>query len=230
MLEFLRSKFQIVEFVKVVELTGKNQPHLHLVLHLGSNPLMAACESRAKYNARWLAKSCDCLEHLLSGAWHGITGDSYVVDVKDIGSGKKVANYLAKYMAKGITYKTRLAQLGFARSWARSRGWPFDQLRLAQTEKGWKHIEHSGPKQLPRGGLEAGYSVDEWLTWTEKSPPEREGTDLAWALAQEREDRGKFVIPENIGRMIFYERHSENDRSSAGVRKRGPRGLRGAAA
>jgi hypothetical protein len=127
-----------------------------------------------------------------------------VVDVKDIGSGKKVANYLAKYMAKGITYNVRLKELGFSRAWAKSRGWPFSQLRLAQTAKGWKYIEHTGPRELPRGGQgSSNLTVAEWLKRTEDRFVEREGTDLAWALAQEKEDRGRYVIPDEIRRMIF---------------------------
>lgn len=202
MLEWLRSQYQTVEWVKVVELTKKNQPHLHLVIHLGKSSLVAACESRAKYNARWLAKQCDCLEHRFSSAWRRITGDSYVVDVKEILSAKDVAAYLGKYMAKGILYKEELERLGFKRAWARSGGWPFDQLRLVDTAKGWKHRAFTKTDQVVQLLGNSG-SAKEWLQWTEDSPPVREGTDLMFALQQERERLAKLVLDPQLRRMLI---------------------------
>lgn len=203
MLEFLRSKFQTVEWIKVVEVTQANQPHLHLALHLGTtysgNP---ACEARPRYDERWRGKECDCLEHVLSRAWLGITGDSFVVDVKEIDSGRRMAGYLGKYLSKGIAYSHTLRSLGFKRAWARSKGWPFDQLRMAQTDgAGWRKALHTpkGKSAFPRSKMSVGW----WLAMTKQRGWMRLGTDLAMALAHERERVAQFTVPEYLRRRLI---------------------------
>jgi len=204
MLEFLRSRFETVEFVKVVELTKARQPHLHLVLHLGKNTstLSAACESRASYNDRWLARKCDCLEHRLSGAWRAITGDSFVVDVKEVAGANAVASYLAKYLAKGMVLSDHLKQLGFTRAWARSRGWPFDQIRMVQTERGWFHKAFTPANRLA-SGMQGTGTAAEWIANTKERGWARTGTDLALALQWEREARARYTLPAQIRRMMI---------------------------
>lgn len=38
----------------------------------------------------------------LSGAWHSATGDSQIVDIRQLSSEKDAAHYVAKYMSKGV--------------------------------------------------------------------------------------------------------------------------------
>lgn len=204
MLRWLRHTFPTVEFVKVVELTRQHQPHLHLVIHLGPTFWTAACEQSHKYNERWLNKQCDCLEHRFSAAWHHITRNSFVVNVSKVNTPAKTASYLGKYMAKGIHHKRQLAQLGFLRSWARSKGWPFDPIRLAQTEEGgWKKKYFTGPNQVPEGFLGKGSAL-QWLEASESRGIRRLGTDLALQLQQHREDQAaRMTIDPNLLRRIF---------------------------
>lgn len=201
-LEFLRSRYETVEFVKVVELTKQKQPHLHVVLHLGQISLRARCQIRAKYDAKWRALVCDCLEHLFSAAWQRITGDSFVVDVSEVSSGKNAGSYLGKYLAKGIAYQGALRKLGFIRAWARSGGWPFDQISLSQTHKGgWKDKGFTAPgkKRWPSDKT----SVAEWLARTEGSPPKREGTDLAIALSQDKQAKAEVSFDANLRKRLI---------------------------
>jgi hypothetical protein len=210
--DYLSSKYQILEWVKVVELTKQNQPHLHLVLHLGEGCLRAACETKAKYNERWLGKRCECLEHTFSAAWQRVTGDSFVVDVKETLSPTHAGSYLGKYLGKGILYKDRLSELGFKRSWARSKGWPFDQLRLRQSlEGGWKERKFTyGRDKVAHGLIESGMSAREWLKETEwlnesmkLGPLQREGTDLIKELDELRRQKAASSIPSDLRRRIL---------------------------
>jgi hypothetical protein len=39
----------------------------------------------------------------LSAAWHKATGDSMIVDIRAIASGKDVVHYVCKYITKGTS-------------------------------------------------------------------------------------------------------------------------------
>lgn len=196
-------------WVKIVELTKKNQPHLHLIVFLGTCSLprtVAACQKRAKYDKRWLGMECSCDEHTWSRAWHSITGDSYVVDVEEIHSASRAGSYIAKYVAKGIATTEGLRALGFTRHWSRSRNWPVDKLQLAITGgEGWKYVEfqkHGEASARPRMGSAEGQirriggQYHRLLT--------REGTDLAVALAERNERNRKAAEIKEWMVMIDY--------------------------
>lgn len=188
-LVLLNSQYPGTEWIKVVELTKQSQPHIHAVMTFLRPSLVPMCQIRAKYDRAWRGLDCECLEHVFSGWWHSITGNSYVVDVRPVSSAKGAASYIAKYITKSITYTRRLRELGFKRSWARSRGWPGDKLQLAETkERGWLSQEFTGPDSsaFPEDG-----SAKWWLKRSEWSHlQKRTGTDLAKELGYEREIQG----------------------------------------
>lgn len=173
-------------WVRALELTQKKQPHLHLVVSFGPGMTpRARCERKAKYDARWRGKICDCLEHALSRVWNGIVPDSYVVDCRDAVKGD--ASYLAKYIAKANQITADLVELGFTRTWSRSRSWPVERFQLLPTvEKSWKKMSHVYPgewKEMSRNRL----TTEDWITWTKENPFLSIGTDLNWEMEKEHE-------------------------------------------
>ncbi len=99
-------------WMKVVETTKRGQPHIHFVMgNIGT----------------WTNEN---LTEMMMQAWYEVTGDSYQVDASRVLSGEKVANYIAKYVVKGMYERDVLDSLGFKRRWTRSRNWPNSDLRL----------------------------------------------------------------------------------------------------
>lgn len=183
-----RSRYPKLTWIRVVELTKRGQPHLHIIMSCGPGNRQARCERRAKYDASWLAKDCACLEHVFSKEWREITGDSYVVDVVEVADSGRGASYLAKYVAKAFGEGEVFRLLGFHRSWSRSRSWRVERFQLETTVKdGWSKVEFGGPRDnvWPADG-----SIRNHLKRGEMSSLRRRvGTDLARALAHEVEDR-----------------------------------------
>lgn len=134
------------EWLKVVELTKKKQPHLHLVMGPVTGKLR--CYGPGKKIGEWFQKDreCSCLSHRLSRVWESVTGGSWVVFLVEVTSPSGAGSYLGKYMAKGHRQRQDLWEAGFTRRWSTSRGWPGGgRLRLRQTvERGWKAIELHG--------------------------------------------------------------------------------------
>lgn len=140
-----------VAWMKVVEMTKKSQPHLHLVVGGIGKP--QACHTGKgsdkkcihKWNAAYRDMRCDidCLEHRITKLWYRITGDSYVTDCREVTHAKGAGSYIGKYLAKGFDAAEFLKREGFARRWARSRNWPVvDKLQLeATTTKSWSHTD-----------------------------------------------------------------------------------------
>lgn len=203
LLSWIRSKYgKGVKWLRVIELTKQMQPHLHVILSfgLGRENIRARCERKAKYDGAWLAKVCDCLEHVFSKRWHLITSDgrctyggkecescTYVVDARDALEGD--AWYLAKYVAKGFIHSDAFVRLGFSRSWSRSRSWPGERLQLETTAaKDWRRVEFG----FGRAGA---FGVDrdtmrERVERGKESPLRRRvGTELARILQYEAEDK-----------------------------------------
>lgn len=148
---------------------------------------MARCEPKARYDDKWLRKACECLEHTFSEAWQRITGDSYVVDVREVTGSD--ASYLAKYVAKSFYYAGVFRDLGFHRSWSRSRSWGVERLRLERSvEDRWVKVEFTSGQEVAHGLI--GYSSwEEWIRKGEKSHLRaRVGTELARELQEKRED------------------------------------------
>lgn len=212
-LDFMRSKWgqgkkKKLAWIYVVELTKKNQPHLHVVMNFGTASLVAACQTRATYRRDWRERKCDCLEHVLSSVWHGITGDSFVVDCRAVSSARGDAGYLAKYFAKGLALRDNLEALGFYRSWARSNTWPGDQLHLRETDlSGWRRIEfHPGsPSEMTRDWLD---NPPYLIGLLREKLLERAGTDLALALAERNANEAQLTSLDStlaILRRMNYE-------------------------
>ncbi|HIB65851.1 MAG TPA: hypothetical protein EYO33_12265 [Phycisphaerales bacterium] len=189
LLWWLKSEYPPVQWIRVVELTKQMQPHLHVILSFGlGNDRQARCEQKARYDARWLAKKCSCLEHAFSAAWRKITGDSYVVDVRAVQDGD--ATYLSKYVAKSFLHDSAFRDLGFHRAWSRSRSWNIQRLQLKTTaERGWKRVEFTPGKSVAVGAIRYG----SWEYWVKKGETShlraRVGTELARELAVMNEDR-----------------------------------------
>lgn len=133
------------EWLKVVELTKKGQPHLHLVM--GPTTGRICCYGRLRPLGKWFVRdrSCKCLSHRLSRVWEAVTGDSWIVYCVPVTSPDRAGNYLLKYMAKGMGKRGNLEALGFKRRWSTSRGWPGKgRIRLRQSlpdGPGWAHTE-----------------------------------------------------------------------------------------
>lgn len=107
--------------------TGQWHPHLHII-------------SEGNY--------CDKAE--LSAAWHHATGDSFIVDIRQLRDAKEAAYYVAKYAAKGVNadvwsnaaaaeeWLTATQGTRTCGTWGTWRGYQLLQHEI--DNKGWKHI------------------------------------------------------------------------------------------
>ena len=156
-----RDRWKNVAWCRVTELTKKGQVHHHLVIG-GIEPDQGRCcetvYSRNRGYMRWYRRRClwrgeECLNHELAREWERITGDSCVVDVDRVRSSRRVSEYLAEYLTKGLAHWDTLEGLGFKRRWNCSRNWPSPgRLRLkGSTDKNkfsvWKEMQRS-PRDL----------------------------------------------------------------------------------
>lgn len=111
-------------------------------------------------------------QHQLSQWWKGVTGDSFIVDIRKVnlsrGGLRQVVNYLTKYFTKGMGY-------GMAPS----------LLKGFRMRQGWNLPPASGLARMPcdcgyEGPLKALYGAecDAYLDWWENStgPPGGENT------------------------------------------------------
>jgi len=167
------------KWLKVVELTKKRQPHLHLVM--GPVEGLLRCYGPRRKLGIWFRndRSCRCLSHRLSRVWESVTGGSWVVFLVEVGSARGAGSYLAKYMAKGHNQRALLWAAGFDRRWSTSRGWPGGgRIRLRQTvERGWKYIEMQGIQRA------------------EDNPPDlEERVGPEWALEHARRRENKMLV------------------------------------
>lgn len=157
-LKELNRRWPKVEWFKVVELTKKGQPHLHLLMGGFGEKRMGCCgrNNDHGYGAMWKA-SCrsnpECLEHQISRMWESASGDSWVVDAREVVGAAGASSYLSKYLKKGM-YTGRLAEAGFARRYSRSKGWPSGKIGLRGSVVGWDGVVWKGSWELP-GDVEA---------------------------------------------------------------------------
>lgn len=140
-LSLLRPLYPNLQWFRIIEMTKKSQPHLHLIMSgLGLPNRRAACEEWPLYDSRWRNRLCraNCIEHELSALWFEASGDSWVVDARAVLGAAGASAYLGKYLSKGLANREELERMGFVRRYSRSRGWPFDRLKLVATlEKKW---------------------------------------------------------------------------------------------
>lgn len=223
-LEWWNARYPEGMWVRALELTKRKQPHLHLIASFGPGiKPRARCEQRARYNRRWRAKVCDCLEHRLSVVWNGIVPDSYVVDAREALT--EDASYLAKYVGKANQISSDMVELGFKRTWSRSRSWPVERFHLVATmEKSWRKISIGYPgdwKEMAHSGMSTG----EWIRWTDEHPFESSGTDLNWAMEVEHEKKRAVSEAKRIRKEILsFDYQAKNNRNEIGAGRAGSRG------
>lgn len=103
-----------LNWFRVIEVTKKGQPHLHLIV--GGIP-----GSRKE------------IGEVFRREWLKITQDSYIIKVLEVVGAAGAASYLTKYMVKGMVVREQLEALGFDRRWSRSRNWPAAPIELRGT-------------------------------------------------------------------------------------------------
>ncbi len=163
---FLRPKSVIM--FRVVELTKQGQPHLHLIASwpsIGIETLTCRVEGkRSDFTRKWLSLDCVCVEHELSRIWYGITGDSWITDVRQISTSQKAGQYVATYIKKGMVAWSKLEALGFKRRYSRSRDWPVSGIWLRGKELPWAV---SGFEYGPVGQYEYLIAASQESKWME---------------------------------------------------------------
>lgn len=138
------------------------------------------------------------MEHQLSKIWQKITGDSYVVDAREVMGSDP--GYLSKYVAKSFLHTDAFRMLGFHRSWSRSRTWGVERFLLdATVADDWKSVAFTKGREVSHGLIKYG----SWEAWVKAGQTSwlraRVGTELARELAHEREDKAsKYKILEML--------------------------------
>jgi len=183
-----------MEWMKVIELTQKGQPHLHLIMTGLPGGLLDRCAGR-KDERKWVENGCfekegTCVLHAVAKTWLATTGDSWVCDVGEIRSAKSAGQYVAKYVAKSID-DPRMEKLGFKRTWSASHGYAPDlRVRLRGTVEGkWTKVEY----------YKTGTDQSRWLARSDGSRDlERVGHPLVMAKYEARENKKKIEWIERI--------------------------------
>ncbi len=149
LLRRLKSRYPSLYYVKVPELTKKNQPHFHLMAGGFGVPTKDCCGRKMKgrhvhtYSKAWARQTCECLEHQIANIWLETTNDSYRVQVDAVYNARGAGAYMAKYFTKTFEEHRSLDDAGFSRRFAFSRNFPkLDKLQMAATkEDRWGHVE-----------------------------------------------------------------------------------------
>lgn len=132
-----RPTWKDAAWCRTTELTKNGQVHFHLIV--GGIMGKAQCRGQTKANyAQWFERGCrepECLNHELAREWLAVTGDSFVVHVSDQMRSHGLAEYMSKYLVKGV-WDHHLLRLGYKRRWICSRNYPSPgrlRLRGSQT-------------------------------------------------------------------------------------------------
>lgn len=133
---------------KIIEVTKQGEPHLHVVMGgLGGNAGRRELQKQVK---RW---------------WNQITGDSYIVNVKEVYGAFGAAAYLCKYLVKAMLVWDQLYELGFRRRWSKSNNWPVGYRALKGSDEGrWYR------SQFVNGGSAEARKAAEESVASEKHP------------------------------------------------------------
>ena len=196
-LKYETSWWEQVKWMKVIELTAKGQPHLHLMVTGVPGGKFLKCKGN-KNQKDWVDNGCfrvgeSCVHHEVAKAWARVTeklgNESWIVDVSKVRSNKKAGLYVAKYIAKGGEDAERLARLGFKRVWSASKDFTPDlRIRLRGTVEGkWERVEYWQPQKDP----------DSWLAYSDGDRDlELVGHPLVMQKyrARERQQRMEFVL------------------------------------
>lgn len=140
LLRQLKERSPRIAWFRIIEITKKNQPHLHLIVG-GLGNRKDACRQRDSriYTVDWFTGGCadDCLVHEWAKQWFDVTGESFVVDAILVHGAAGAGAYLTKYLTKGLIKRDALMKLGFLRLFSTSRNWPgLEKMQLARTERG----------------------------------------------------------------------------------------------
>ncbi len=160
-------------WIRVMELTKKGTPHLHVVLGSIKPERRIRCFGSDFHVQRYLDRfeSCECIAHLYGRAWRRVTkGTSFIVHAVPIGSAQGAASYLAKYMQKTFDGE-RSEELGMKRRWSKSNNWPSEpRARLEETKRGqWtRHWFKEGHVEVEEMALTPGVGVKKRSAWQEK--------------------------------------------------------------
>ena len=207
-----------MHWMKVIELTQKGQPHLHLIVTGLPGGTQDRCRGR-KDEREWVEKGCflaegTCLLHAVSKTWLATTGDSWVCDTSKVRSASSVGNYVGKYITKAYE-DSGLAKLGFKRVWSASQGFAPDlRVRLAGTIAGkWTKVEHFFSK----------YDQGDWLARGRDDPDLKlVGHPLVMEKIETRERQRKMKLVEDLQRELANNQQAID--SSGGGRKQRPGG------
>ena len=168
------------EWMKVIELTAKGQPHLHLLW--GPGPMRSG---PLDTDGRYLDWTTNSTHQRIEKAWRAATdGRSYITRTRLVRSASNAAWYVSKYVAKAKEQQA-LRALGFARLWSKSNGWaPGYQTQMALTSQGVKWVPDWHPIRR------TAYEQMEEATIRSRNPALRSvGTDFALAFGQRRARR-----------------------------------------
>lgn len=138
----LHPRLKSMKWFRVIELTKKGQPHLHLLMN-GIGVWPQICR-RPNWNLdRWLSNVCSCLLHLISRLWHKATkGDTWVTDAREVRSPRGIARYLSKYLVKAFDQRSQMENLGFSRRYNSSARWGGERRRMVGTLRDeWTKIQ-----------------------------------------------------------------------------------------
>lgn len=148
-ISILQERSPNLSWMRIVELTKKRQPHLHLVVGGIGDRKFSCAGVRHAWSEEWVRAQCreDCLEHEWSALWLKVTGDSYIVNVRPVMGASGAAAYLAKYLGKGVMDRDALEELGFLRRWSCSNNWPRGQLQTRGVDGGYyESSTYFGPR------------------------------------------------------------------------------------
>lgn len=113
--------------------------------------------------------------------WYEASGDSWVVDARDVLGAFGAASYLTKYLVKDVEWFEGLRKLGFGRRYSRSRSWAFKNSVLLGTSLGlWKRVSYV--RKAFEREREVKESETSWLV-------ERVGTDISKLIRRRTERR-----------------------------------------
>ncbi len=130
-LKLNRPSNRTMMWFKVTEMTNNLQPHLHL--------LVGGIGNRPDWCHGPLDKTCgDCVQCEWRLWWLYVTGDSFIVDVREIYDVRGACEYLGKYLIKAFSLRDELEALGFKRRYSTSRNWPrAEDMRFRGSIRGW---------------------------------------------------------------------------------------------
>lgn len=191
-----------MESLRVVELTNLGQIHFHALMGMVDTAgLKARCQEFPKWSTYLDDEACGCLMHLFCRVWYAVTGDSWVVDVREVYGPKGAASYLCKYVRKGMYGAEREAveAKGYKRRYMATRGWPrgAQMQRYGTVAKVWKRVQ-----------FEKGHVEQARVDASNSHPFMRQvGTDMAKWLIRRR----KVTAVANL--------HAKMERASAGGRR-----------